>query len=75
MKKRFILSQVLFFLATAGSGFGQEFETSYNERFLRNSPMIGKMAPEVQLIQTDGTPFVLSDARGKYTVVVFGCLT
>ncbi|MEM8733532.1 MAG: hypothetical protein AAGG44_04900 [Planctomycetota bacterium] len=53
----------------------QEFETSYNARFQRDKPMVGKPMPEVQMFDSSGRPFRLTSAEDKYTVVVFGCLT
>ena len=52
-----------------------EFETSYNKRFLQNSPLIGKTLNDVSIFDEKGRPFSLKDAEGNYTVVVFGCLT
>lgn len=52
-----------------------EFETSYNARFLQRNPLIGKLAPDVQVYDASGNPFRLAQSRGKHTVVVFGCLT
>ncbi len=51
-----------------------EFEQTYNENFLRRNKLIGTK-PAVRLIDAQGQPFDLSSAQGKYTVVVFGCLT
>ncbi len=52
-----------------------EFESSYNERFLKRSSLIGKDAPNVEVYDESGNRFRLSQSRGKHTVVVFGCLT
>lgn len=59
-----------------GSIFAQkpEFETSYNEKFLRRSPLIGT-TPEVELFDALGKPFKITSVKDRYTVVVFGCLT
>lgn len=51
-----------------------EFETSYNERFLNRNNLIGKK-PDIELFDAQGRPFSFASAEGKYTVVVFGCLT
>ena len=51
-----------------------EFETSYNERFLKRNNLIGQK-PDVELFDSQGRPFSIASAEGKYTVVVFGCLT
>lgn len=56
-----------------GSAKTPEFETVYNENFLREKSIVGTK-PDVQLYDADGNPFQLT-SEGKYTVVVFGCLT
>ncbi|MFN3191200.1 MAG: hypothetical protein ACE361_11795 [Aureliella sp.] len=56
-------------------GRAQEFETSYNARFERENPMVGKAMPDVEIFDSTGRPFRLTSAEDKYTVVVFGCLT
>ena len=53
----------------------REFETSYNERFLQRTPLIGKTAPDVEVYDSKGNPFRLAQSRGKHTVIIFGCLT
>lgn len=61
--------------ASPSSAVGQEFEASYNARFLKSHPLLGTEVSDTELYAADGSPFKLSSARGKYTVVVFGCLT
>ena len=51
-----------------------EFESSYNERFLKRNNLIGQK-PGIELLDAQGRPFSFARAKGKYTVVVFGCLT
>ena len=53
----------------------QEFESKYNEKFLKESSFLGQQAPDPECFDAEGNPFRLSQARGKHTVVVFGCLT
>ena len=53
----------------------KEFESKYNEKFLKESSFLGQQAPDPEGFDAEGNPFRLSQARGKYTVVVFGCLT
>ncbi|MFK8111061.1 MAG: hypothetical protein AB8B91_02605 [Rubripirellula sp.] len=38
-------------------------------------PMAGTMLPEVTVYDEAGNEFSTSTLRGKYSVVVFGCLT
>ena len=53
----------------------QEFESKYNEKFLKESPFLGQQAPDPECFDAEGNPFRPSQTRGKHTVVVFGCLT
>ena len=52
-----------------------EFTESYDKRFLKRDPKIGTRLPNVQAFDERGEPLELDSTRGKYTVVVFGCLT
>lgn len=52
-----------------------EFADQYNERYLRQEPPVGETLPNVKLFDAEGNPFELASTRGKYTVLVFGCLT
>ena len=36
---------------------------------------IGQTLPELTILDADGQPFPLARLRGRYTVLVFGCLT
>jgi cytochrome oxidase Cu insertion factor (SCO1/SenC/PrrC family) len=36
---------------------------------------VGQTLPEAQLFTGDGRPFSLSELKGSYTVLIFGCLT
>lgn len=67
---------VILLTGLTGSALAQksEFETSYNEKFLRRSALIGT-TPEVELFDAHGRPFKMMSGKDKYTVVVFGCLT
>ena len=42
---------------------------------LAGAPAIGDSLPEVQIYLADGTPFLTSQLKGSYSVLVFGCLT
>ena len=52
-----------------------EFEDMYNRRFLQRDPQVGTKIPNVQAFDEKGEPFEWNSTHGKYTVVVFGCLT
>lgn len=43
--------------------------------FVKSSPTIGEMLPDVAIYSPDGTPVSTADFRGHYTVLTFGCLT
>ena len=35
----------------------------------------GQSLPDLTIFQENGAPFRLADVKGRYTVIVFGCLT
>lgn len=43
--------------------------------FVRSSPTIGEMLPDVEVYSPEGTPISTANLRGHYTVLTFGCLT
>ncbi|HEV3385439.1 MAG TPA: redoxin domain-containing protein, partial [Gemmata sp.] len=43
--------------------------------FVKQSPTIGEMFPDLAIYGSDGKEFKTSQFRGNYTVVTFGCLT
>ncbi len=52
-----------------------EFAERYEQMFARRKPSIGDVVPDVVAFDENGKPFQLNSTRGKYTVLVFGCLT
>jgi len=52
-----------------------EFEEKYNREFRQRDPKIGTTVPDLTAFDEQGEPFAWESTRGKYTVVVFGCLT
>ena len=46
-----------------------------NRGFESKAPGIGEPLPEVTVVDADGRELQLRSLRGKYTVLVFGCLT
>lgn len=46
-----------------------------NRGFESKAPGVGEPLPEVAVVDADGREFQLRSLRGKYTVLVFGCLT
>ena len=52
-----------------------EFVDKYNKKFLKKEPKIGDTVKEVSVFDDLGKPMKLNSAQGKYTVLIFGCLT
>lgn len=46
-----------------------------NRRFSESGPAVGEMLPNLSAYDADRHPFSLRSVRGRYTVLVFGCLT
>jgi len=44
-------------------------------QFEQRSPALGSQLPDVSVFDDEGKPLHVRDLRGKYTVIVFGCLT
>ncbi len=53
----------------------KEWTAQYDQRFKKQNPLLGQTAPEADCYDESGEPFRLSKIRGKYAVLVFGCLT
>ncbi len=45
------------------------------QRFEKEAPKVGQALPEVTAFDEKGQPFRLGQLKGRYTVLVFGCLT
>jgi hypothetical protein len=43
--------------------------------FVKSSPTIGEMLPDISVYSPEGTPISTAELRGHYTVLTFGCLT
>ena len=52
-----------------------EFTQQYERMFANREPWLDSEAPDVSALDEAGKPFSLSDSRGNYTVIAFGCLT
>ena len=46
-----------------------------NRQFDASAPRIGESLPDIAGLNEDGQEFRLSDLKGQYAVLVFGCLT
>jgi len=44
-------------------------------QFDQRAPAIGSELPDLSVSDGDGNPLKVRDLRGKFTVIVFGCLT
>ena len=79
MKKRFtlccVLGAIVFALPMAAQNKRPEFMEMYNTRHLKENPLIGETLEEVDIFDAKGKKFSTERFRGKYTVLVFGCLT
>ena len=53
----------------------REWTARYDQRFLERAPLLNKAVPDVSVFDEQGNTFSLSRTQGKYTVLVFGCLT
>ena len=59
----------------AGEKGRNQLAQTMQSRFDRSSPAIDTELPDISGFRADGTAIALKSLRGKYTVLVFGCLT
>lgn len=52
-----------------------EFDVQYNSMHENQDPKVGTKLKNVQAFDSEGNEFELSALKGKYSVLVFGCLT
>lgn len=53
-----------------------EFAARYEKMFARRKPLLGdSIAGDLAAFDENGKEFRFETTRGKYTVIVFGCLT
>ena len=52
-----------------------EFVERMDREFLTRKPLIGEFVEDVEFFDEDGNAMRLGSTRGKYTVLIFGCLT
>ncbi len=52
-----------------------EFIEMYNRRHLATDPKLDTVLKEVEVFDSKGNAFSTAKLRGKYSVLVFGCLT
>ena len=72
--RRFALAALL--LAVAGpAALAQREKGKSDEDFLREKPAVGDTLPDLTVYDPSGKEVKLSDLRGHYTVLTFGCLT
>lgn len=56
----------------SGPAVGQMKE---DPEFVKKSPTIGELFPDLTVYTADGKEFKTSSLRGHHTVIAFGCLT
>lgn len=61
-------------LLLAGAALAQG-RPQTDEAFLNRPPKVGDPIPDLEAYDAEGKPFRLSQLKGNYTVLVFGCLT
>ncbi len=77
MKLNFFLSRLLA-MAVLFGGASLQAQPSVrqpNATFPQVTNLQGQELPEVSVFTADGKPFSTAELRGRYTVLVFGCLT
>jgi cytochrome oxidase Cu insertion factor (SCO1/SenC/PrrC family) len=52
-----------------------EFVDTYNQRHATQKPLVGDTISPVDLFDAEGNRFSTKNLAGKYSVLVFGCLT
>ena len=52
-----------------------EWTERFDQRYLEQAPLLNDYAPSVSAFDENGKRFRMRDTEGKYTVIVFGCLT
>jgi cytochrome oxidase Cu insertion factor (SCO1/SenC/PrrC family) len=72
--KRFALAALLLALAGPAAVAQKEKGTS-DEDFPLQKPAVGDTIPDLTVHDPSGKEVKLSDLRGHYTVLTFGCLT
>ncbi len=81
MKFRNILIMTMFTSLWAGVCSAQpgDDENSARERLIRRfeeeAPKVGEALPDITVLDAEGKTFRLTDLKGSYTILVFGCLT
>ena len=54
---------------------GESPREALNRNFGNRGPVVGDTVPDVSFFDADGKKLSLHSLKGKYTVLVFGCLT
>jgi cytochrome oxidase Cu insertion factor (SCO1/SenC/PrrC family) len=62
-------------LAAPGGEAQAQKSQARDEAFVAASPAVGEPLPDLTLYTPDGKEFRTAGLRGRYAVVVFGCLT
>ena len=73
-RRRWMLWSIAWILVMAMVGQGHAQQRG-QQGALSGAPGIGDSLPVVKVYLGDGTPFLTSQLKGSYSVLVFGCLT
>jgi cytochrome oxidase Cu insertion factor (SCO1/SenC/PrrC family) len=63
------------FAASPAEAWAQRRNRNRDENFVASKPAVGDLLPDVEVCTPDGKPFNTAELRGRYAVLVFGCLT
>lgn len=75
MRRLFLCLIALAFAASPAEAWAQRRNRNRDENFMASKPAVGDALPDVTVYTPDGKPFKTAELRGRYTVLVFGCLT
>jgi hypothetical protein len=78
MRSFFVFATVALAVCSANPGWAQQGEArreAVSRAFMAGAPDVGEPFPEPTIYDDAGREFLLRSLRGKYTVLVFGCLT
>lgn len=75
MHRAILCAVALGLAALPAEAWAQKKRRTRDEQFVHAPPAAGDALPQLTVYTPDGKPFDTADLRGRYTVLVFGCLT